>query len=173
MVTNIPPESSGRPDADGSALGPGLTMQLIVTTTTPDETRTVGRHIGGLLQGGEVILLRGDLGSGKTCFVQGLAEGLGVETRVTSPTFTIHAEYNGRLVLNHLDLYRLENPAALADLGIPDLLGDSRSVTAIEWPELLGEYGGDRLDVAIQDLGDGKREFSFSVFGRSHAHLLT
>ncbi|MCC8167596.1 MAG: tRNA (adenosine(37)-N6)-threonylcarbamoyltransferase complex ATPase subunit type 1 TsaE [Planctomycetes bacterium] len=171
MVTNIPPEAS--PDADGSALGPGLLMQLIVTTTTPDETRAVGRHVGGLLQGGEVILLRGDLGSGKTCFVQGLAEGLGVETRVTSPTFTIHAEYTGRLVLNHLDLYRLENPVGLADLGIFDMLGDSRSATAIEWPELLGEYGGDRLDIAIQDLGDGKREFSFSVFGRSHAHLLT
>lgn len=121
------------------------------------------------------MLLIGDLGSGKTCFTQGLAAGLGVppDMRVTSPTFTLHAEYCGRLVLNHLDLYRLDEPCQLDGLGIEDMLGDRTAVTAVEWPEMLaGGVGRERLEIRIADAGDGRREFSLAAFGRRHAGLL-
>ena len=121
------------------------------------------------------MLLRGDLGSGKTCFVQGLAAGLGVapELAVTSPTFILHAEYPGRLILNHLDLYRLRDPEALEGLGIAEMLSDPDAVMAIEWPELLGCLPGDKyLDIALSNPGGDRRELAFSAFGKRHAWLL-
>ena len=94
-------------------------VRMTLATTSPEETRSVAECLGRLCRGGETLLLNGDLGSGKTCFVQGLARGLGVPSGivVASPTFTIHAEYIGRLVLNHLDLYRLDDPVSQEGLG--------------------------------------------------------
>jgi ATPase, YjeE family len=144
------------------------------TTDSPDETRRMAELIGKRCAGGEIILLYGDLGSGKTCFTQGLAVGLGVpaETRVTSPTFTLHGEYPGRLVLNHLDLYRLEDPAALEGLGLDEMFADKGAVTVVEWPEIMGPFSGDRLDVRITDRGDGKRLFAMQAWGEKSAPLI-
>ena len=106
------------------------------TTTSQSEADTVaaGRALATQLRGGEVILLHGDLGAGKTAFVRGLAEGLGVDpVSVTSPTFTIVQEYRGRLRLQHADLYRL-TAIEVDDLGLDDLV-NAESVLAVEWGE--------------------------------------
>lgn len=152
-----------------------VTLRIEAETSSPDETRAVARCLGEGCRGGEVLLLIGDLGSGKTCFTQGLARGLAVpeDMRVTSPTFTLHAEYPGRLVLNHLDLYRLDDADSACGLGIEDMLGEPGTVTAIEWPEILeNQLAGDRLEVRITDLGDNRRRVELSAFGPQHAGLL-
>ncbi len=153
----------------------GPRLRAAAYSNSPERTRAVAAGLGRLCRGGEILLLRGDLGSGKTCFVQGLAAGLEVppEFQVTSPTFTLHAEYPGRLLLNHLDLYRLDEPAMLEGLGIEEMLIDRRAVTAIEWPELLGGLpGGERLEVDIVDAGGGGRDISLAAYGERHARLL-
>jgi tRNA threonylcarbamoyladenosine biosynthesis protein TsaE len=110
------------------------------TTTvaqTEDDTIAAGRALGATLSVGTTVLLYGDLGAGKTAFVRGLAEGLGIDPgEVSSPTFTIVQEYRGpRLTLQHVDLYRL-SPAEVGDLALDDLL-DDRTIMAIEWAERL------------------------------------
>lgn len=141
---------------------------------SPEKTRDIARHLGLCCRGGEVLFLVGDLGSGKTCFVQGLAMGLDIpaHTKVTSPTFTLHAEYRGRLYLNHLDLYRLEEAAAMAGLGLEDMLADSQAVTAVEWPELLTPLAGGRLEIRLSDIGDGKRRIDAIPHGDKATRLL-
>ena len=145
------------------------------SSSSPEATRTFARRIGALCRGGEAILLFGDLGAGKTCFVQGLAAGLGVpETlRVTSPTFTIHAEYPGRLILNHLDLYRLDDPVSAENLGVGDMLADPTAVTAMEWPEMLADgVGAERLEIRFETTGDATRLINAIAYGPAHARLL-
>ena len=113
--------------------------------TTEDDTIAAGRVLGATLPAGATVLLYGDLGAGKTAFVRGLAQGLGVDPgEVSSPTFTIVQEYRGRaLTLQHVDLYRL-SPAGVADLALDDLL-DPSSVMAIEWAERLPREPGSPL----------------------------
>jgi len=113
----------------------------------PGGTARLGEEAAGLLSGGEIILLFGDLGAGKTCFTQGLCRGLAVDQEVVSPTFTLVNTYRGRLVVHHLDFYRIEPGADLADIGIPDILdqvADGAAVAVVEWPALLArELGKD------------------------------
>jgi len=104
-------------------------------TESSDQTRAVAAALGELLVAGDLVLLVGDLGAGKTAFVQGLARGLEVEEPVTSPTFTIVQEYAGRLPLTHVDVYRLERVQDLYDLGLEER-GD-RGVTVVEWGDLV------------------------------------
>ncbi|MGD2116443.1 MAG: tRNA (adenosine(37)-N6)-threonylcarbamoyltransferase complex ATPase subunit type 1 TsaE [Acidobacteriota bacterium] len=114
-----------------------------------DETRRLAARLEPLLTGGEVLLLDGDLGAGKTTFVKGLAEALGIRGRVTSPTFTLLHSYAGRLRLHHLDLYRLEGASGLVDLDLPELLGGD-AVLVVEWPEILvSEIPRDFLEIRI------------------------
>lgn len=105
----------------------------------PEGTLALGRAFGARLEGGEVILLFGPLGAGKTCFSQGLCTELGVTDEVVSPTFTLVNSYvGGRLPVHHLDFYRVEAHHDLDDIGLPDILDevyDGRAVTLIEWPE--------------------------------------
>lgn len=144
-------------------------------TASPEETRKFGSLLGKACAGGEAILLRGDLGAGKTCFVQGLAAGLGVaaETRVTSPTFTLHAQYSGRLILNHLDLYRLDGCGDMDLLGIADILGDPGAVSAMEWPEPAGNLvAGDCLAIELEHAGETARLLRAEAEGGRHRALL-
>ena len=112
-------------------------MSGVRTTTSEQETAAVARDLAGTLAAGDVGLLFGDLGAGKTAFVKGLAEGLGVSRdEVSSPTFTLMQEYRGgRLPLFHVDLYRLNDPREVEDLGLDELAADG--VLAIEWAEKL------------------------------------
>jgi tRNA threonylcarbamoyladenosine biosynthesis protein TsaE len=107
-----------------------------VTVTCPNAgaTQALAERIGRRARPGTVIALSGDLGAGKTCFIQGLAAGLGVESPVTSPTFVMIAEHAGRLPLYHVDLYRTESLAEIRALGLDELLG-GEGLTAIEWAE--------------------------------------
>jgi tRNA threonylcarbamoyladenosine biosynthesis protein TsaE len=109
-----------------------------IATGSESETAAVGRDLARMLRGGDVVLLYGDLGAGKTAFVRGLAEGLGVAPdEVSSPTFTLVQEYRGgRLTLFHVDLYRLDDPREILDLGLDEIAADG--VLAIEWAEKLG-----------------------------------
>jgi len=130
-----------------------------VTTASESETAHVGRGLAGTLGPGDVVLLYGDLGAGKTAFVKGLAEGLGVAPdEVSSPTFTLIHEYRGgRLTLFHVDLYRLDDPREVLDLGLDEIAADG--VLAIEWAEKLPrnvESQGERL-IAVH-IAHGERD---------------
>jgi tRNA threonylcarbamoyladenosine biosynthesis protein TsaE len=104
-------------------------------TGSPDETEAAGEELAAALRVGDLLLLEGELGAGKTTFVRGLARGLGVSGRVQSPTFQLVRVYPGRIQLAHVDLYRLESGAELGDLGIDDLLEEG--VVAVEWGDRL------------------------------------
>jgi tRNA threonylcarbamoyladenosine biosynthesis protein TsaE len=127
-----------------------------ITTSSEEETSAVGERLGSRLRAGDVVLLYGNLGAGKTAFVRGLARGLGAPAEeVSSPTFTLVQEYAGRLPLFHVDLYRLE-PAEVDDLGLEDLItGDG--IVAIEWGERWHDRPNDAIEVRFEDLGDTTR----------------
>ena len=128
-------------------------MSLKVRTDSVEATRRVAAALAPLLHAGDVLLLSGDLGGGKTAFVQGLAAAMGIADPVTSPTFTLAHTYTGRLKLHHLDAYRLEKPDDIVDLNLPELLNDS-AVVAIEWGErVLAEIPSDYLAIRF-NLGD-------------------
>ncbi len=111
---------------------------LEYTTNSPEETLHFGNVLGNILQPGMVILLYGDLGAGKTCLAGGILKGLGINEYVTSPTFTLVNEYFGRLSVAHFDLYRLDDPDELLDIGFEEYFDDR--VVLIEWPERAGDY---------------------------------
>ncbi|PKN33343.1 MAG: tRNA (adenosine(37)-N6)-threonylcarbamoyltransferase complex ATPase subunit type 1 TsaE [Deltaproteobacteria bacterium HGW-Deltaproteobacteria-19] len=113
---------------------------LVLETKNADVTRALGRLLGTVLKAGDVVALTGELGAGKTCLTQGIAEGLGIsgEYRITSPTFTLVNEYPGRLTLYHVDVYRLAGQTDLYDLGF-DEFSEGQGVVVIEWAEKIRE----------------------------------
>jgi tRNA threonylcarbamoyladenosine biosynthesis protein TsaE len=134
---------------------------VVVTTTTAEETERLAGEFAATLQPGDVILLSGDLGAGKTTFVRGLAAGLGIDPgEVSSPTFTIVHEYRGgRLTLYHADLYRLPR-AATEDVGLEEM-GVRDGVLAIEWPDRLTHALPGARHVQFELLGDEQRRISW------------
>jgi tRNA threonylcarbamoyladenosine biosynthesis protein TsaE len=140
-----------------------------VQTSDPKETEAVGEALGALLGPGDLVVLTGDLGTGKTTFTKGLARGLGVTDRVTSPTFTIVQEYDGRVPVAHVDVYRLERIQELHDFGFEELL-DSR-VTVVEWGEAIAlVLPRDRIEVCIsmdEVRGDDARIVEIAPIGAS------
>jgi tRNA threonylcarbamoyladenosine biosynthesis protein TsaE len=133
------------------------------------QTRRFAAQLAATLSPGTTILLHGDLGAGKTAFVKGLAEGLGLDpASVTSPTFTLVHEYRGgRLPLIHIDLYRL-NRVDLNELGF-DTDAAASGVVAIEWPERLAYALPDSVVVRITDHGDSRRSIEVRSQSRAHA----
>jgi tRNA threonylcarbamoyladenosine biosynthesis protein TsaE len=136
---------------------------LVIETRSSRETKTWGRRLASLLEGGELIALSGDLGTGKTCFIKGIARGLNLrEEDILSPTFTMIQEHHGRLPLYHIDLYRLD-VAALDDLGLREYLF-SESVAAVEWFERLNEAEQlSRLSVRISYTSANTRRLEFAA----------
>ncbi len=106
----------------------------IVETNSPDETWALAAGLADELEAGTVIALHGELGAGKTCFIQGFAAALGIDEPITSPTYTLIGEYEGRLPLHHIDLYRLSGPDEALGLGLEEYF-DVNGITAIEWAE--------------------------------------
>lgn len=120
----------------------------MTTTTSVEGTRALGRALAARLRPGDVVVLTGDLGAGKTAFAQGVAAGLGVTDRVTSPTFTIVQEYEGDLPVQHLDLYRLGSVQEVLDLGLDETI-DER-VTLVEWGDVaLDALPAEHLELVI------------------------
>jgi tRNA threonylcarbamoyladenosine biosynthesis protein TsaE len=133
---------------------------LTVTTHSPDQTRRLGQIIGGLARGNDLYLLKGNLGTGKTHLVQGIAFGLDIKEYACSPSFMIAREYHGRLALYHLDLYRLDHIEEIADLGLDEYFR-ADAVCAIEWAEKgSGVLPQDNLTIELEHLpGDIRRIF--------------
>lgn len=130
-------------------------MQYI--TTSPEQTEALGERLGERLRGGEVIAYRGELGAGKTAFTRGLARGLGISVRVTSPTYTIVNEYGGgRLPLFHFDMYRLHDADDLFDIGWEDYL-ERGGVCAVEWSENVAEAMDGAITVTLEKYADDTR----------------
>jgi tRNA threonylcarbamoyladenosine biosynthesis protein TsaE len=139
-----------------------------------EETRLLGERLGLLLQPGDFILLKGDLGAGKTHFVQGVARGLAVpaEYRVTSPTYTLLNIFPGRLPLYHFDLYRLAGSSEVAELGFDEYFSGS-GACLVEWAERLGpEEPGDSLVISMRYLDEDRRQLRFTARGERSAELL-
>jgi len=137
-------------------------------STSPAATEALGERLGDAVPRGAVIALSGDLGAGKTQFVKGLARGLGVTSRVHSPTFTLVNEYGGgRLRLFHLDLYRLETPAQILSAGIEEFLSPD-GVAVIEWAERLTDCGwqiSNLKTVKIEIISESERKIIYDDFG--------
>jgi tRNA threonylcarbamoyladenosine biosynthesis protein TsaE len=122
---------------------------LTFVTHSAAETRAAGRAVGEVLEPGDLVVLGGELGAGKTVFAKGIADGLDVAETVVSPTFTLAREYAGRLRMVHVDVYRLDRVQEFLDLGIEDLAGDD-AVTVVEWGDAVAaELSGDHLDVVL------------------------
>ena len=143
---------------------------MLIRTKSVEQTKSVAASLEPLLTGGDVLLLSGDLGAGKTAFVQGLAAALGITESVTSPTFTLAAVYRqGRLPLHHLDAYRLENLSEARDLDLPELLDDN-AVLAIEWGEvLMPELPRDYLEIHLRLDARSGADSSSHADSNSHA----
>jgi tRNA threonylcarbamoyladenosine biosynthesis protein TsaE len=139
---------------------------MTIRTGSADATRALAGALAALLEAGDVISLVGDLGAGKTAFAQGVAHGLGVEGPVTSPTFTIVQEYEGRLPVAHVDVYRLDTMQDLYDLGFDELIDDGR-VTIVEWGDLIAPIlPAEHLVVRIDPgAADTERVLEFSFHG--------
>ena len=137
-------------------------MTRTITTHSEHETAAVGRELAATLSAGDVLLLYGDLGAGKTAFVRGLAEGLGVpRDEVSSPTFTLIQEYRGgRLTLFHADLYRIEDPREFDELGLDELAEDG--VLAVEWAERLPQPPPAAVRVSIAHAGEDQRRITIA-----------
>lgn len=140
---------------------------------SPRDTIQFGISLSKLLTDGTVVCIKGDLGAGKTTLVKGIAEGMGVNTIVTSPTFTIINEYCGKLPLYHIDTYRMENEQELLDIGIEEYLPPAHGITVIEWPEiitnLLPEH---RLEIELYKVHDNEREIRLKTIGSKYKYLL-
>jgi len=148
--------------------------KIDIETHSVEETQALGRKIGILLKQPLIIALIGDLGSGKTAFVQGLAQGLDVpaDYYITSPTFTLINEYPGRLALIHIDLYRLETVRDLEDIGLDELLYD-QAVLAVEWADKLTDNLADGyLSMQFEIIDDEYRKINLIAYGQNAINLV-
>ena len=145
-----------------------------ITTQSANETHRLGRTLGAAIQSAIIIALTGDLGSGKTVFVQGLAKGLEVSEKyyITSPTFTLINEYPGRQRLFHVDLYRIEHISELDEIGLDEVL-QKEAVIAIEWAERLsGEMLSRHLELRFAIISENKRRIDIFAYGHQSGNLL-
>jgi len=135
-------------------------MTASLATSSPEETDAAGERLGTTLGPGDVVALSGELGAGKTVFVQGLVRALGVTSGATSPTFVLVNEYRGRLPVHHVDAYRTASLAELLDLGVEEMM-DGDGVTVIEWAERLEPVLPARaVRVRIAGVGDEPRRIT-------------
>lgn len=147
---------------------------MTIEVKSEDETKTLGESIGISLQGGEIIELVGDVGSGKTTLVKGVAVGLGIDEYIQSPSFTINRVYEGRdnITLSHYDFYRLDDAGIMAN-ELQEVIGDPNIVTIIEWSGVVdGVLPKDRLSVLITASGENSREFVINSGGNLSRKLM-
>ena len=127
------------------------------------ETENFAEMLATDFVGGEVLLLIGDLGAGKTHFVKGLAKGLGIDEVITSPTFALHNSYEGRLTLNHFDFYRVDDSEEVAILGLNEFFYDKHAVAAIEWSENIKDLlPRNCISITISKVDDNTRKITIT-----------
>ncbi len=136
-------------------------------TNNSSETSNLGTRFAKSLKAGDVLLLFGDLGAGKTTFVQGLAKGLGIKERILSPTFVLqrihNAKKSGIKTFNHVDLYRLEGKQAIETLGLSETMNDPEGVVAIEWADRLSDFKPDKgYELRFDYLDEAKRKITIN-----------
>jgi len=147
---------------------------VTLTTNSRDETVRLGRLLGALLGPGDVVALRGPLGAGKTTLTKGLAEGLGVPEprQVTSPTFVLVHQYEGRLPVYHIDAYRLNGPADAEALGADEMFFGN-GVTIVEWAErVAAALPNEHLEIALEHSGEERRRVTIEPLGERFARLV-
>ena len=143
-----------------------------LVTDSPEATQRLGAELGRLAQPGDVFLLRGELGAGKTCLAQGIAWGLEVEGYATSPSFVLMNQYRGRLPMYHIDLYRLEDVTEVIELGLDDYFYGN-GVCVVEWADrAMDALPTEHLLVTIKPLSDTGREFVMQPSGKRYEELL-
>ena len=165
---------------------------LHIVSSSSAQTQKLGVHLGELVRGGELILLNGQLGMGKTTFTQGLAQGMGISDTITSPTFTLLKEYTSplrsivspvqnihgkartqKLALYHFDLYRLDEPEEIIALGFEDYFYDSEGVCVVEWADKAdGLWVPERLTISMSPHGETGRGILFTATGTRYSELL-
>ena len=135
-------------------------MQTTFTTNSCEETEKIAEEFAHTLSGGDVVLLNGELGAGKTHFAKGLARGLGVLDVVTSPTFALHNSYSGEVyIFNHFDFYRVESSSEVEILGLHEYFFDKNGVCAIEWCENVRELLPEKtISVSIETVSENTRK---------------
>ncbi len=150
-----------------------------IISHSPDQTRAIGAHLGKVVQRGSLLLLSGDIGAGKTTFVQGLARPLQTGDQIQSPTFTIVAEHAGTgadgkpLRLYHIDLYRIEGDSDLDSIGLDEYLSDPNGVTVIEWPERGRDWmPKEYLLIDLQTVSDSKRNLRMIPRGACYVEIV-
>ena len=153
--------------------GVAASRSLMIRTSSPQQTEELGTALGALLRGGDVVALSGDLGAGKTILARGIAKGAGATGHIASPTFTFIREYHGPVTMFHADLYRLEEPAQLEDIGLEEIL-DAGGIVVIEWAEkaralLPTEYLWVELRFTKED---DAREIEFMPRGPRYAEIV-
>ena len=148
------------------------TRHIDLTSHSPEQTQKIGARIGELALPGDVFLLSGRLGAGKTCLTQGIAWGLNIKEYALSPTFVIVREMHGRLPLYHIDLYRLDNINEIEDLGLDDYLY-GKGACVVEWAEkALGLLPSEHLLIQIDFLSDTVRSLQLKPSGKRYQELL-
>jgi len=144
---------------------------LTIQSDSPAATRRLGQRIAQLLQPGDVLLLSGELGAGKTRLAQGIAQGLGVQEWVNSPSFVLLFEYHGRLHLYHADMYRLEDPSEVAELHLPEYTAPG--VLLVEWPERAWEeMPPEHMLVRLGGSGPSRRRITLEAHGQRYTEIL-
>ena len=148
-----------------------VASSLTLKSRSPAETRRIGARLGRLLRAGDVVLLCGELGSGKTCLVQGIGRGLAVPDPVTSKSFVLLGEYRGRLTLYHSDLYRLEDPLEAEDLALTECCAEGALV--VEWADRAWEvFPPQHLLVTLEISGARERDLTLEAHGERYEGLL-
>lgn len=169
-----PDQSVQRQRSDKASLGGTADQPAVVDVVSHSlaQTQRLGARLGELLRGGELLLLDGDLGTGKTSLTQGIAEGLDVRQVVSSPTFTLLKEYEGRLPLYHFDLYRLDDASEIVDLGFEEYF-ESNGVCVVEWANKAEHlWPSEHLRIRLKLVSETKRGIVLSGQGTRYSVLL-
>jgi tRNA threonylcarbamoyladenosine biosynthesis protein TsaE len=169
-----PDQSLQRLRSERASLGGTADQPAVIDVVSHSlaQTQRLGARLGELLRGGELLLLDGDLGTGKTSMTQGIAEGLGVRQVVSSPTFTLLKEYEGRLPLYHFDLYRLDDAAEMFDLGFEEYF-ESNGVCVVEWANKAEHlWPSEHLRIRLKMVSETKRGMVLSGQGVRYSDLL-
>lgn len=149
-----------------------MSAELILETHAPEETQRVGRCLGRHAEPGDIVLLAGDLGTGKTTLTQGIAWGLGVREHARSPTFVLVTEYAGRMPLYHADLYRVDSLAEVWDLGLDEYFF-GEGVSVVEWADrALTDFPEDHLWVRLERLDEDSRRLRLVARGPRYEALV-